>query len=92
MNNIPVNNWAVGLAIFSFGFLSMGSVLFGATATTAVLRGLGGGMLFGTLLWLVGVIISKEKNLIDETMLEEEEILDPESTPIKAKPTESQDQ
>ena len=88
MNDIPVNNWAVGLAVFSFGFLTMGSVLFGATVTTSVLRGLGGGILFGALLWLVGAMISKEENLIDETMLKEEGIPDLETTPVKAKPTE----
>ena len=68
MNDIPVKNWAVGLSIFSFGFLSMGSVLFGATVTTAVLRGLGGGIFFGALIWLVGVIL-REENLIGERKL-----------------------
>ena len=91
MNDIPVNNWAVGLAIFSFGFLSIGSFLFGATATTAVLRGFGGGMLFGGLLWLVGTLISKEENQMDKMMLEEEGVLGPESTPVKVEPTEPQD-
>ena len=91
MNDIPVNNWAMGLAVFSFGFLSVGSIVFGATVTTAVLRGLGGGVLFGTLLWLVGILISKEEDLIDETVLEGEGILDLESTPVKPKATEFQD-
>ena len=40
MNDHTVNNWAMGLAVFSFGFLSIGSVLFGATVITAVLRGI----------------------------------------------------
>ena len=62
MNDIIVNRWAMGLAVFSFGFLSMGSFLFGATATTSALRGLGGGILFGALLWLVGVLTDKGKN------------------------------
>ena len=91
MNNIPVNNWAAGLVVFSFGFLSIGSVLFGATVTTAVLRGFGGGMLFGALLWLVGVLISQEKNQVDETMIEGEGISDFNSTLVKAQPIESQD-
>ena len=38
MNDHTVNNWAMGLAVFSFGFLSIGSVLFGATVITAVLQ------------------------------------------------------
>ena len=62
MNDIIVNKWAMGLAVFSFGFLSIGSFLFGATATTSALRGLGGGVLFGALLWLVGFLISEEEN------------------------------
>ena len=55
-----INNWALGLAVFSFGFLCIGSFLFGATATTSLLRGLGGAILFGALLWLVGIILTNE--------------------------------
>ena len=62
MNGDIINKWAMGLAIFAFGFLSIGSLLFGATVTTSVLRGLGGGVLFGTLLWLVGFLINEEEN------------------------------
>ena len=91
MNDIPVNNWAVGLSVFSFGFLSVGSILFGSTVTTAVLRGLVGGILFGGLLWLVGLMIGNEKDLMDETTLEEESTSDLESIPVKAKLKESQD-
>ena len=65
MNDIIVNRWAMGLAVFSFGFLSIGSFLFGATATTSVLRGLGGGVLFGALLWLVGLLISEEEDAME---------------------------
>ena len=36
MNGDIVNKWAMGLAVFSFGFLSIGSLLFGATVTTSV--------------------------------------------------------
>ena len=64
MNDIIVNRWAMGLAVFSFGFLSIGSFLFGATATTSVLRGLGGGVLFGTSLWLAGLLV-EEKDAIE---------------------------
>ena len=62
MNGDIINKWAMGLAIFAFGFLSIGSFLFGATVTTSALRGLGGGVLFGALLWLVGFLISEEEN------------------------------
>ena len=70
MNDI-INKWAMGLAIFSFGFLSIGSFLFGATATTSVLRGIGGGILFGTILWLVGALFDSDSTLIDEDALED---------------------
>ncbi len=66
MNDIIVNRWAMGLAVFSFGFLSIGSFLFGATATTSVLRGFGGGVLFGTSLWLAGLLVTEEKDAIEE--------------------------
>ena len=65
MNDIIVNRWAMGLAVFSFGFLSIGSFLFGATATTSVLRGLGGGVLFGSSLWLAWLLVNEEKNVIE---------------------------
>ena len=79
MNDIIVNKWAMGLAIFSFGFLSVGSFLFGATATTSVLRGLGGGVLFGSSLWLVGLLISQEEDPANDD-IEEEGDTDQEST------------
>jgi len=65
MNDIIVKKWAMGLAVFSFGFLSVGSFLFGATATTSVLRGLGGGVIFGSLLWLAGLLVNEEKDVIE---------------------------
>ena len=68
MNDI-INKWAMGLAIFSFGFLCIGSFLFGATATTSVLRGVGGGILFGAILWLVGALFD-DSTPIDEDALE----------------------
>ena len=79
MNDIIVNKWAMGLAIFSFGFLSVGSFLFGATATTSILRGLGGGVLFGSSLWLVGLLISKEEDPANDD-IEEEGDTDQKST------------
>ena len=60
MNDIIVKKWAMGLAVFSFGFLSIGSFLFGATATTSISRGFGGGVLFGTSLWLAGLLVNEE--------------------------------
>ena len=79
MNDIIVNKWAMGLAVFSFGFLSVGSFLFGATATTSVLRGLGGGVIFGSSLWLAGLLVNEEKDVIEGDP-EEEVNADVEST------------
>ena len=80
MNDIIVNRWAMGLAVFSFGFLSIGSFLFGATATTSVLRGFGGGVLFGTSLWLAGLLVNEEKDAIEEGDPEAEVDTEAEST------------
>ena len=81
MNDIIVNRWAMGLAVFSFGFLVIGSFLFGASATTSVLRGLGGGVLFGSSLWLVGLLISKEEDPANDD-IEEEGDTDQESVAV----------
>ena len=85
MNGAIINKWAMGLAVFSFGFLSIGSFLFGATVTTSVLRGLGGGVLFGTLLWLVGLLINEEEDPTGDDIgdnVEEEGDTDRESVVI----------
>ena len=87
MNDIIVNRWAMGLAIFSFGFLSIGSFLFGATVTTSVLRGLGGGVLFGALLWLVGLLVNEEEDPTGDDIgddVEEEGDTDRESVEINS--------
>ena len=81
MNGAIINKWAMGLAVFSFGFLSIGSFLFGATVTTSVLRGLGGGVLFGALLWLVGLLINEEEDPTSDDV-EEEGDTDRESVEI----------
>ena len=66
MNDTIINKWSMGLAVFSFGFLSIGSFLFGATVMTSILRGLGGGVLFGTSLWLTGLLVIEEKDEMEE--------------------------
>jgi len=71
MNAIIINKWAMGLAVFSFGFLSIGSFLFGATATTSILRALGGAVFFGALLWLVGLLVSEEEDPVDDNIEED---------------------
>ena len=87
MNGDIVNKWAIGLAVFSFGFLSIGSFLFGATVTTSVLRGLGGGVLFAALLWLVGLLINEEEDPTGDDIgddVEEEGDTDRESVEINS--------
>ena len=87
MNGAIINKWAMGLAVFSFGFLSIGSFLFGATVTTSVLRSLGGGVLFGSLLWLVGLLINKEEDPTGDDVgddVEEEGDTDRESVEINS--------
>ena len=87
MNGAIINKWAMGLAVFSFGFLSIGSFLFGATVTTSVLRGLGGGVLFGALLWLVGLLINEEEDSTGDDIgdgVEEEGGTDRESVEINS--------
>ena len=66
MNDTIINKWSMGLAVFSFGFLSIGSFLFGATVMTSILRGLGGGVLFGTSLWLTGLLVIEEKDEMED--------------------------
>ena len=83
MNGAIINKWAMGLAVFSFGFLSIGSFLFGATGTTSVLRSLGGGVLFGSLLWLVGLLINEEEDPTGDGV-EEEGDTDRESVEINS--------
>ena len=58
-----INKWGAGVAVFSFGFLCIGSFLLGATATTSFLRGLGGAILFGSLFWLVGTMMTQKEDL-----------------------------
>ena len=63
--------WGAGVAIFSFVFLSVGSVLFGATPTTSFLRGIGGAILFGSVFWLVGAMFIQEGNPLEKVELKD---------------------
>ena len=84
MNDTIINKWSMGLAVFSFGFLSIGSFLFGATVMTSILRGLGGGVLFGALLWLVGLLINEEEDPTGDDVEEEGDTADRESVEINS--------
>ncbi|MBT3514841.1 MAG: hypothetical protein HOB32_07355 [Nitrospina sp.] len=83
MNETIINKWAMGLAVFSFGFLSIGSFLFGATVTTSILRALGGAVFFGALLWLVGLLINEEEDSIDDD-IEGEDVIDQEPVAVNS--------
>ena len=83
MNETIINIWAMGLAVFSFGFLSIGSFLFGATVTTSILRALGGAVFFGALLWLVGLLINEEEDSIDDD-IEGEDVIDQEPVAVNS--------
>ena len=61
-----INNWALAQGVFSFGFLCVGSFLLGATATTSILRGVGGAIIFGALIWLTGTMFTQEENPTEE--------------------------
>jgi hypothetical protein len=61
-----INNWALAQGVFSFGFLCVGSFLHGATATTSILRGVGGAIIFGALIWLTGTMFTQEENPTEE--------------------------
>ena len=58
--------WGAVLAVFSFGFLSVGSVLLGATPTTSFLRGIGGAILFGSIFLLAGIMFIQEGNPLEK--------------------------
>jgi len=83
MNETIINKWAMGLAVFSFGFLSIGSFLFGATVTTSILRALGGAVFFGALLWLVGLLINEEEDSIDDD-IEGEDVIGQEPVAVNS--------
>ena len=83
MNETIINKWAMGLAVFSFGFLSIGSFLFGATVTTSILRALGGAVFFGALLWLVGLLINEGEDSIDDD-IEGEDVIDQEPVAVNS--------
>lgn len=52
---------ALGFAFGSFFFMVIGSMITGATALTAVIRGFEGAAIFGALAWLVASHLFKEE-------------------------------
>ncbi len=59
--DIIVQRVALGFAFGSFFFMVIGSVITGATALTAIIRGFEGAAVFGSLAWLVASYLFKEE-------------------------------
>lgn len=61
--DIIVQRIALGFALCSFFFMVIGSIIKGATAVTAVIRGFEGAVIFGAIAWLVASYLFKEEGL-----------------------------
>jgi hypothetical protein len=67
MNPELARKIAGGFAIVAFGILTIGSWLHGATAATAVVRGVEGAVIFGTVAWGLGSMFKEETEAAEET-------------------------
>ena len=68
MSIVNIQKMAVAFALLSFGILSIGSILMGATFFTGILRGIGGAILFGLLaLGIISLLMQEdEEGMIDD--------------------------
>ena len=68
MSTVNIQKMAVAFALLSFGILSIGSILMGATFFTGIIRGIGGAILFGLLAFGVSSMLMKEdkEGMVDE--------------------------
>ena len=66
-----IQKMAASFGLLSLGFLSIGSVLMGATVFTGVMRGIGGAILFGLLAWGSCSMLLKEDE--EDIEVDEEE-------------------
>ena len=69
MSIVNIQKMAVAFALLSFGILSIGSILMGATFFTGILRGIGGAILFGLLAFGVSLMLMQED---EEVMVDED--------------------
>jgi hypothetical protein len=60
MSIVNIQKMAVAFALLSFGILSIGSILMGATFFTGIIRGIGGAILFGLLAFGVSAMLMRE--------------------------------
>jgi hypothetical protein len=72
MSSDNIQKMAASFGLLSLGFLSIGSVLMGATIFTGIIRGIGGSILFGLLAWGVGSMLMQEDE-VDEGNDEDQE-------------------
>jgi hypothetical protein len=67
--DIIVQRIALGFAFGSFFFMVIGSMITGATALTAFIRGFEGAAIFGSIAWLVASYLFKEEDIeVDDPM------------------------
>ena len=68
MSIVNIQKMAVAFALLSFGILSIGSILMGATFFTGILRGIGGAILFGLLALGVSSMLMQEdkEGMVDD--------------------------
>ena len=60
MSPLNTQKMAASIGLLSFGVLSIGSVLMGATVLTGVIRGVAGAIIFGLLAWSSGTLLMRE--------------------------------
>ena len=60
MNDAIAGKIGLGFAFTAFGFLSMGSIIAGATIITAFIRGGLGALIFGATSWILSYYLLKK--------------------------------
>ena len=72
MSPLNTQKMAASFSLLSFGILSIGSVLMGATFLTGVIRGVAGAIIFGLLAWSSGTLLMREDELAKDEGHEED--------------------
>ena len=74
MTPVNIQKMAASFGLLTFGILSIGSVLMGATFFTGILRGIGGAILFGLLAWGMASMLMQEdeEDMVDDEDQEED--------------------
>ncbi len=61
MKQLTIQKLAMAFALFSFGFVAIGSIMSGATYVTAILRGAGASLLFGGVAFALLHLMAEEQ-------------------------------